>query len=104
MKLSNRFTVLAFGIISLSALAASPAAAQNASSCRSAIGVAGDFAERCMVKPEGNLSTAILGAVDAAHSAQDAANIDIHEQAADWESYALRDAQGNLVVKVYKDG
>jgi hypothetical protein len=49
MKLSNRFTLLAFGVIGLSALAASPAAAQfteaDVSACRSASGVVG---ARCL--------------------------------------------------------
>jgi hypothetical protein len=49
MKLSNRFTLLAFGVIGLSALAASPAAAQFTSSdiseCRSVSGIIG---ARCL--------------------------------------------------------
>jgi hypothetical protein len=59
----TRFALLALGAISLSAAMTSPASAQNASACRTSVGVIGDFAERCMVKPEGNLSTAILSSV-----------------------------------------
>jgi hypothetical protein len=65
----TRFALLALGAISLSALAASPAAAQNASACRSSIGIAGDFAERCLVTPEGNLSTAITSSVGKVNAA-----------------------------------
>jgi len=65
----TRFALLALGAISLSAAVVSPASAQNASTCRSSIGVAGDFAERCMVKPEGNLSTAITSSVDKVNAA-----------------------------------
>jgi len=65
----TRFALLALGAISLSAAVASPASAQNASTCRSSIGVAGDFAERCMVKPEGNLSTAITSSVGKVNAA-----------------------------------
>src|SRR3954447_1736058 len=77
MKLSNRFTLLAFGVIGLSALAASPAAAQNASACRSSVGIIGDFAERCLARPEVNLGTAILSSVHAVGDAQTEANTEI---------------------------
>jgi hypothetical protein len=65
----TRIALLALGAISLSAAMASPASAQNASTCRSSIGVAGDFAERCLVKPEGNLGTAILSSVGKVNAA-----------------------------------
>jgi hypothetical protein len=105
MKQSNKFTLLALGIVGLSALAASPASAQNASACRSSVGVLGDFAQRCMVKPEGNLGTAILSSVNAVGAAQSEAN---GKFADDWlynhDVYTSTDAHGNHVVSVYKDG
>jgi hypothetical protein len=109
MKLSNRFTLLAFGVIGLSALAASPAAAQNASACRSSVGIIGDFAERCLTKPEVNVSTAILSSVNAVNAAQDEANSKIKKPVESDDSLRnefsySRDAQGNLVVKNYING
>jgi hypothetical protein len=109
MKLSNRFTLLAFGVIGLSALAASPAAAQNASACRSSVGIIGDFAERCLTKPEVNLGAAILSSVNAVNAAQDEANSKIKKPVESDDSLRnefsySRDAQGNLVVKNYING
>jgi hypothetical protein len=86
MKLSNRFTLLAFGVIGLSALAASPSSAQNASACRSSVGILGDFAERCLVTPEGNVSTAILSSVNAVGAAHDDAELALASAAHDANS------------------
>ncbi len=86
MKLSNRFTLLAFGVIGLSALAASPSSAQNASACRSTVGIIGDFAERCLTRPEVNLGAAILSSVNAVNDAQSNAELGINYAAHDANS------------------
>jgi hypothetical protein len=109
MKLSNRFTLLASGLIGLSALAASPAAAQNASVCRSSVGVIGDFAQRCLTRPDGTLGGLINNAVGTVNAARDQLNTDTTKQVESGDnprndfSYS-RDTQGNLVVKIYKNG
>src|SRR4051812_9598110 len=100
MKLSNRFTLLAFGVIGLSALAASPSSAQNASACRSSVGILGDFAERCLTKPEGNVSTAILSAVNAVETAHD--NVELGLDGAGHDANSTRpggDDDPNLLTR-----
>jgi hypothetical protein len=77
MKLSNRFTLLALGVIVLSALAASPSSAQNASTCRSSVGVIGDFVQRCLTRPDGTLGALIKNSVDAVGTAHDDAELGI---------------------------
>jgi hypothetical protein len=109
MKLSNRFTLLASGLIGLSALAASPAAAQNASVCRSSVGVIGDFAQRCLTRPDGTLGGLInnaVGTVNATHDQLGAAAIENQYKTNEFrqQNSALKTYQGILNDGLIGDG